>query len=173
VVAGPAARGLAGHLCGDEVGDGPVVEQLLRGRHDTSDPVETRLVAHQQPQGDVALVVGVERGPPRRERFVVAEQAPVDQSVDHRRGDPLGGREAHRGGVTLPGALPVGVGVPDPDVDDGFATPVHREGTAAVGGCAVDASEPLDERAETAICVSLDHVPTLHRAGPRHVIRRG
>ncbi|PQM47480.1 hypothetical protein C1Y40_02333 [Mycobacterium talmoniae] len=97
--------------------------------------------------GEGVFAVDTELGPVVRDRRVVVDQPPVDQSVDDRGGHALGRREDHGAGVGRPWDLAAAVRPARPHIDDGLTVQIY-------GQCPTAEAAPGEQGGEAA-----------HRAG--------
>ncbi|UVF78677.1 hypothetical protein NWF22_02030 [Gordonia mangrovi] len=99
---------------------------------DAAEAMQAGGVAQDLPDGDVGLAVLRELRPVRGDPLVIVEFTAVGEHMRARRGDTLGGGEAHGQRVTLP-AVALRRPGPTPQVDDQSATVVDGHGGTAVG----------------------------------------
>ena len=156
VVAVPGA-GLVARCLGREPAAHEIpVEHLVGVGDHVAEVVHARGVVEELADGDALLARGCELRPVGRDRFVVVDQAPVDEPV-HRGGDhALGRGEAHRHRVGLPRRARR-VACAGPRVDDQLAAVVHGHGGTAAALVRGDTAERLGDAAEVGVDEARNH----------------
>ena len=156
VVGGPTTQMV------DRRGGQPLLHQLVVQQLVPADALEVRQpgpVPQHVADRDVALAVGAELRPVRRDGLVVGQQAAIDEPVNDGGRDALGRREHHRAGVGGPRLLARTVGPPRPDVDDRVPVDVDRKGPTAEPSAREQTCEHADDIGKPRIG------GTLHTAG--------
>src|SRR6202453_3261736 len=97
---------------------------------------------------DIGLPVGAELGPVLGDGLVIGQQAPIGQSVNHRRLHAFGRRESHCAGGSGPSLTAGPVRPSRPDVDDGAPFDVDAEGSSAEPTPRKQPREELDDVCE-------------------------